>query len=43
MTKEFATAFAGGWVGAWNAHNLEKILSHYSEDFTIETPMAATL
>ena len=43
MTKEFATAFARGWVDAWNAHDLEEILSHYSEDFTIETPMAAKL
>ena len=43
MTKEFATAFARDWVDAWNAHDLEKILSHYSEDFTIETPMAAKL
>ncbi len=39
MTKEFAR----DWVGAWNAHDLEKILTHYSEDFTIETPMAAKL
>lgn len=43
MTKEFATAVARDWVGAWNAHDLEKTLSHYSEDFTIETPMAAKL
>lgn len=43
MTKEFATAFARDWVDAWNAHDLDKILSHYSEDFTIETPMAAKL
>ncbi len=43
MTKEFATAFAKDWVDAWNAHDIEKILSHYSEDFTIETPMAIKL
>lgn len=43
MTKEFAAGFAKDWVDAWNAHDLEKILSHYSEDFTIETPMAAKL
>ena len=43
MTKEFANAFARDWVGAWNAHDIEKILLHYSEDFTIETPMAAKL
>lgn len=43
MTKEFASAFARDWVDAWNAHDLEKVLSHYTEDFTIETPMAAKL
>lgn len=43
MTKEFATAFARDWVDEWNTHDLEKILSHYSEDFTIETPMAVKL
>ena len=43
MTKEFATAFASDWVDSWNSHDLEKILSHYSDDFTIETPMAAKL
>jgi len=43
MTKEFATAFARGWVDAWNTHDLERILSHYSEDFTIESPMAVKL
>ena len=43
ITKEFATAFAKDWVDAWNAHDLDKILSHYAEDFTIETPMAVKL
>jgi ketosteroid isomerase-like protein len=43
MTKEFATAFARDWIEAWNSHDIEKILSHYSEDFTIETPMAIKL
>ena len=43
MTKDFATEFAKAWVGAWNAHDLEKVLSHYSEDFTIESPIAVKL
>ena len=43
MTKEFATAFSKSWVDAWNAHDLEKILTHYTEDFTIESPMAVKL
>lgn len=41
--KEFATGFAKDWVEAWNTHDIEKILAHYSEDFTIESPMAIKL
>lgn len=31
--------FAKEWVASWNAHNLEDILSHYSDDIEISTPM----
>ncbi len=31
--------FAKQWIAAWNSHNLEDILSHYSEDVEITTPM----
>ena len=34
-----AKAFAEEWVAAWNAHDLERILGHYSDDFEIITPM----
>jgi len=34
-----AQAFAEEWVAAWNAHDLERILDHYSDDFEIITPM----
>ena len=43
MTKDFATAFAKNWVDAWNAHDLEAILTHYSEDVTVESSMAIRL
>ncbi|MGH1518384.1 nuclear transport factor 2 family protein [Chryseobacterium sp. JK1] len=33
--------FAQVWVDAWNSHDLEDILSHYSEDIEITTPMIA--
>jgi ketosteroid isomerase-like protein len=32
-------AFAKVWVESWNSHDLDKILSHYSDDFEITTPM----
>lgn len=43
LSFEFASAFAEAWISAWNAHDLEKVLEHYTEDFTITTPMAVRL
>ncbi len=34
-----ANTFAHAWIESWNSHNLEDILSHYSEDIEITTPM----
>lgn len=31
--------FATSWIASWNAHNMEEILSHYSDDIEITTPM----
>lgn len=33
-----AQAFAREWVKAWNDHDLEAILSHYSEDIVFHSP-----
>lgn len=38
VTPEFAERFAQHWVAAWNAHDLEKILSHYTPDFEMVSP-----
>jgi ketosteroid isomerase-like protein len=43
ITTEFIQQFAQEWIASWNAHDLDRILSHYTDDFTIETPMAAIL
>jgi hypothetical protein len=34
-----AQEFATEWITSWNSHNLEDILSHYSDDIEITTPM----
>lgn len=34
-----AQKFAQEWIKSWNSHQLEDILSHYSEDIEITTPM----
>ena len=31
--------FAQKWIKDWNSHDLDKILSHYTDDFEITTPM----
>lgn len=33
--------FAQIWVDVWNSHDLDNILSHYSDDIEITTPMIA--
>ena len=34
-----AAEFAQEWIAAWNSHDLNRILAHYSDDFEITTPM----
>jgi len=31
--------FAKNWIESWNSHDLTEILSHYSDDIEITTPM----
>ena len=38
-----AKKFAEAWIGAWNSHNLDTILSHYHEDVALTSPVAAKL
>lgn len=39
MTPEQATVFAQDWVAAWNRHDIEAVLAHYTDDFEMTTPM----
>ena len=43
ITLEFAARFAAAWIDAWNAHDLERILAHYAEDFEMASPVIAQL
>jgi len=43
ITKAFADQFAAEWVHAWNLHDIELVLSHYTDDFSIQTPIAAQM
>ena len=33
-----AIEFANHWIAAWNAHDLDAILSHYTDDFEMSSP-----
>jgi ketosteroid isomerase-like protein len=43
MTRDEAWKLAEHWVAAWNAHDLELILTHYEEDVELTSPVAAQL
>lgn len=38
ITRELAEHFADEWIAAWNAHDLERILSHYDDEFEMASP-----
>lgn len=38
MDKDRAEKFAEEWITAWNSHDLQRILSHYEEDFEMSSP-----
>jgi ketosteroid isomerase-like protein len=38
LTEEQAGHFADEWIAAWNAHDLDRILSHYADDFEMSSP-----
>ena len=43
LTREFAEEFAKEWVDAWNSRNLERILSHYHQDFVMSSPKISVI
>ena len=43
LRGECARQFASEWIDAWNSHDLERIMSHYSDDVVLTSPVAARL
>ncbi len=39
VDKEFADEFARDWIESWNAHDLARILAHYTDDFEMSSPL----
>ena len=43
MTEAEAQDFAIEWIAAWNSHDLDRILSHYTDDVEVTSPLVETL
>jgi hypothetical protein len=43
IDSEFAERFAHEWIEAWNSHDLDRILAHYSDDFEFSSPKIVEL
>lgn len=43
MDVSDAARFARAWADAWNAHDLDAVLSHFSDDAEFTSPVAAQL
>jgi ketosteroid isomerase-like protein len=39
----FAQEFARDWVGAWNSHDIDRILTHYDDEVVLVSPVALNL
>ena len=39
IDPEWAQTFADDWIASWNAHDMERILSHYTDDFEMSSPL----
>jgi len=43
VTRDEAWNLASHWVAAWNAHDLDLIMTHYEEGVELTSPVAAQL
>lgn len=43
IDETFARTFAADWIEAWNAHDLDRVLTHYADDFEMRSPLIATI
>jgi hypothetical protein len=43
MDHSAASAFVADWAQAWNEHDLERLLSHFTDDVVFTSPVAVHL
>jgi hypothetical protein len=41
VSADRVAEFEREWIGAWNAHDIDRILSHYRDDIRFVSPFAA--
>ena len=41
LSADLIAEFEREWIGAWNAHDIDRILSHYRDDVRFVSPFAA--
>ncbi|HTJ43037.1 MAG TPA: nuclear transport factor 2 family protein, partial [Kofleriaceae bacterium] len=39
IDRSFADELAREWIAAWNSHDLERILAHYDDAFSMSSPL----
>jgi ketosteroid isomerase-like protein len=39
IDQQWAQAFAEDWIASWNVHDIDRILSHYTDDFEMSSPL----
>jgi hypothetical protein len=42
IDQEKAQEFAADWLAAWNAHDLDAVLSHYADELDFVSPLAVS-
>ena len=43
IDQSFADHFALDWINSWNKHDLDRILSHYTDNFEMASPAIVRL
>jgi ketosteroid isomerase-like protein len=43
VSAEVARAFAAEWIAGWNSHDVERVLSHYTEDVEASSPFIVSI
>jgi hypothetical protein len=43
MTDEEALRIARGWIAAWNSHDIDRILLHYSDAIELTSPLVSRI